>query len=1535
MKVKTLKRLAILIAVLSLVGGTGFLTQQIQVKRMARTQLDKAELALKKPDFVKAQTLLREHLEVFPKDVEIQIKYAGALREMSKSPNARAEAFQIYNNILKQAQWRDDVRKLLLQLKVDMGHFLSSDGQNNGADADLAILLRSSPDDGNLLYLMGRCYEEQAGDPATPAAAVSDYQKAALDNAVLKYQGAIKSKAPQRIEAGERLATLLRSKRFNKPKEADKVINTLPKDYQGYLARGRYWLGLAARDQSQKSLRLMDDATENFEKARGLAPSEPEAYLQLAKVAENEPRVDMLLYSFFSGRDRARQILKAGLEKASPSNDIYEALAHIELSAGKIDEAITVLERGLESYPDQSSLRLLLAKLMAQRGDTGKLALQIEELKKHGFSPAFIQFLSACYYINNSQFVEARRLLVTLQTAISRTPDVKFKSTINVLLAKCYGELGEPEMQQNAYLLALGANPQDLTTQLGWADTLLRRGDTTGAIKEYRVLAKQFPHVRPTLARLLLDYNQRRPALQHDWNEVKELIDQVADETVESVLRARLLFAQGDQAAALLKLEKARAGAQLKLEKARKQSPKSQDSDPILDQIAREQVEIWVTQAKLLGLQGRVDNALALLDQAQQQLGDRVEFRLERATLWASKKGDQTNKDLEKLSGDVEKFSKPDRKRLLDGLAIELIRRQDLDGASRLWTKLAEEYPTSIDVRHNLLDLALQNDEKNDIEENIKKQKDEIENIIKQIERIEGNEGLLGRYCQVRYLIWQANRAADKDRETIQHKAHLLLDDLRSRRGDWSVIPLASAQLAEPELARGRLRLSQLVAALGTGTSACDGDEIYAKAESIIGFYEQAIKLGQHNNPIVVQRAVRLLFENRRGSRVVELLSSIPEESQLGGDLERAGQIALEKQEFQLAEQLARKAVEANPDDNQKRLWLANIVLRASKDPAKAAKTLRDGVDRSPSDPDRWILLVFFMINTKQLPEAEKAIGDAEAKLGPKALAQCCEWMGQAHESSESAADARKWNDKAMDWYKKAEAAQPADLEVKRSLTGFLLKNKKTEDARKYLNSILEQIGSVKDVKTRAWARRTLAQILAAEGSLSEALAQFEPDRRPAAAGQEGMTLDDPEDLRSLARILELRKSPVDCKRAIAILEALVAKNRATSEDRFALAHLYEINDDWPSALQKYRELSLSTKNLQDRETVNRRPFYLAQFTSSVLRHHKPGEKQDLNEAQLLVDDLRQLQPKALGTLALQVEIYRIDKQTAQAEESIKVAAGQTDLPQALEVLASLSEKIERFGLAEELYRRLARQSPAMQNQLPLALFLGRRDRVKDALDICKPPWTNPDPRTAEVVAVSCIIILFGSENAPRTPESAQIERVAGWLDQAITQAPGQQRSSSKLFAGLGNLRERQGRYPDAKKLYLLAAANDREGISYNNLAWLAALYDGKFKEALGYAKIATDRKPNQPDFLDTRGVIYLADGQPQLALEDLKKAVAIDPSSPSKEFHLAQAFLASNDKVKARESLKTAKAKGLTPNVLHALERPSYQSFLKALESP
>ena len=92
---------------------------------------------------------------------------------------------------------------------------------------------------------------------------------------------------------------------------------------------------------------------------------------------------------------------------------------------------------------------------------------------------------------------------------------------------------------------------------------------------------------------------------------------------------------------------------------------------------------------------------------------------------------------------------KEDRRKLLSALAIGLVHLQDFEGASRLWSQLAEQEPDDLDLWLNLLDLAIQIG-----------RKDQIEKNIAQIQRIEGGDGLMGRYCQARYLIWQAAPAS-------------------------------------------------------------------------------------------------------------------------------------------------------------------------------------------------------------------------------------------------------------------------------------------------------------------------------------------------------------------------------------------------------------------------------------------------------------------------------------------------------------------------------------------------------------------------------------------------------------------------------------------------------------------------------------------------------------------------------------------------------------------------------------------------------
>lgn len=256
MKATTAKRLAILIAVLSLVGGTGVIAERFQEKRLAGDRIKEAELAVDKQDFVKAETIYLEYLQHFPTDLEIQIKYANTLLKASKSLMALSEAYQIYTNILTRASGREDVRRLLMQLKIDTGRYVSSGGRDDGADVDLMILLKSSSlnpklsspkdedqfrnllssSDGYLQFLLGQCYERAGDDPKTLRKAKEMYEAA-----IKHTKGSSGLGAAQQIEAGERLATLLRDQ-FKDSEKANEVIDGLvkssPQNYRAYLSRG-------------------------------------------------------------------------------------------------------------------------------------------------------------------------------------------------------------------------------------------------------------------------------------------------------------------------------------------------------------------------------------------------------------------------------------------------------------------------------------------------------------------------------------------------------------------------------------------------------------------------------------------------------------------------------------------------------------------------------------------------------------------------------------------------------------------------------------------------------------------------------------------------------------------------------------------------------------------------------------------------------------------------------------------------------------------------------------------------------------------------------------------------------------------------------------------------------------------------------------------------------------------------------------------------------------------------------------------------
>ena len=678
-----------------------------------------------------------------------------------------------------------------------------------------------------------------------------------------------------------------------------------------------------------------------------------------------------------------------------------------------------------------------------------------------------------------------------------------------------------------------------------------------------------------------------------------------------------------------------------------------------------------------------------------------------------------------------------------------------------------------------------------------------------------------------------------------------------------------------------------------------DEAQIREKRESLATAYLRAIDLGTRDSA-VLRRTVELLFVTGRGSEALQLVNRIPSVF-----LERlASRYAIENRDFQQAEGIARLAVKARPGDFQERIWLVRILMDSGKLP-EAESEIRQAIAEARTDSARWITLVEFLVLTGQPEKAEQAVGEAQASLpqAPLALAQCCETVGRSYQGSNATDLAKKWYGEAKQWFDKAKASRkdPNDLTIDRQLAGFFLRTNQLAEAQNQLNEILKQKG---DADVVAWATRNLAltYIAADPRQPDKALDIIEPP------GRKGR-LSEPEDLRVLVKVLEVKGTPEHRKRAIAILDNLVNQPLASPEDLFLLAQLEETAGDWIKAREQYRELIVRTDNTRDMETLRRRPAYLAQFAESLLRHHQPGEESNLTEVQDLIEKLKRLQPDVLAVVVLEVQLHKARNQVEEAIALIRSTLDRPNLrPEIRARLGGLADQIGQIDLAEEIYQKIAAGPATVLNKHMLVRFFVRHNQIDKAVDLCDSLWK--EGREHEKVA-SLILIALADPRVPVTP--AQIKRGIGWLEQGRRENP-----RLELYPfGMGNLFERLGEDEKAEAQYrAVIDIGDRDGTAYNNLAWLMALRGGNLTDALELINKAIQIKGNTPDYLDTRGVVYLSAGQGQSAVKDLEAAVAEQPTA-SKLFHLAQAYLKVKDRQKAKQNWEAAMTRGL-PKGLH-----------------
>lgn len=1494
---KTLRRLVVAAVVLVLGVVSIFLLQRYQMSRMGRSNLERAQQAVKDGDLAKAEDLYLQHVLVFPKDDDAQVEFAKVVIRRSKTAARVQQASQIYREILSRQPGRDDVRRQLAELIVEGFGENPSDAALAEARAFVTPLEKSFPNDGDVAYMIGRYREGRKED------------KAALE----AYKKCVSLSSEKRFDAYQRMAALYRGP-LGKPEEADRLIDEMVKvdkdKFHVYLERGRY------RERIRKPGEDPSASIADFKQAMKEKSTEPEPYLELAAVELRKAQADPK--EALEHREAAQQILNQGLAASPKSGRLYQVSAQL---TNDPDKRLKILRDGIGALPDDPDLRFLLADVLAARGATSELETQAQELQRLGYGVVG-DYYAAYAQANARDWTAARKNLldkVVSKDAFGNNP--MMRSRVSLLLARCYGAVGDIERQRTALASAVRDDPNNGIARATWIADLAAQGEIDRAITEYRAMASSESAVRPELARLLVERNLQLEPGQRDWHEATQLLDQIdADESGNTasaavVLRARMKAAQGlgDEAADLLAAARAKG---------------SRDPGAVL---------VWTTSADLQTAKRDFDGALKTLGEAVISLGaDSAQLRLARLRVLTARKAPDLKQTLIDLTKGDEGLGIDQRIAVLDSVAEALAKIGERTAAAEMWNRHAELAPNDLDPRVRLLDLALTPDEKKTDAADVARQLADIEKAVTEIRRAEGADGSLGRYAKIEQLIWQSKHAADDaERTKLRNDARTQLAELRSRRPDWSIVPLTTARLEELELDQAK-----------------DETDRKRRLSRVADLYRQAVDLGRHDLA-VVQKATELLMQADRTSEVGPLWNKVP---RLNADttdsnaVERAilGKVLEDKdaanltgadrtQALDKVVEIVRERVAARPKDFAEAHTLAQLLVMRKK-PEEAEEVIRRSISAVPDDPSRRIVLVQLLAASSQFEKAEQAVAQLEravpAERLPLALAECANLIAQAAGATSREAVKAKWFAVAKSSFNKAQAAEPKLFALKRRYIEFLLRFNEVDEVEKELKTVLTAAAmpaNAVDPADAAWAKRTLAMTYVIRAELTgdyqqalKALTLYIP------SGTSGRpAIDEAEDLRILARVYEAQRMVGFRRQAIEILERLDGERRASEDDRFLLARLYRADNRWDKAHEVFGRLVEDARKPSSVQELYQQMLISSDFVSSLIDNiQKAGGKpaSDVAEAQDLIERLRKTQPDSFNVLAFQARLDKATGKLDQAEARLKELADRPQLPTALAIpTARLAETLGLYDMAERVLVKNATTFAQTQNQLEYAAFLGRRDRIKDALDVCDPLWKNASP-TPEPIAPTVIAILLTSKTFN---DPVQIARVSGWIEGSLQQHP----NSPLLMIALGTIRDRQNNFTEAAKLYRNALAKSGgEVVPLNNLAWLWTLQGVKGAAPLELINRAINLRGPAPEFLDTRAVVYLTNGEARKAIEDLENAVAMDPTA-SRYFHLARAHLEAGDLESARKSLVKAHERGFSEADVHPLEKAAFAQVEKALK--